>query len=101
MEWDRAVDIIENILPGETVLLETRPSYTPEFVLKFFVDYSRMTGRTLVIDDNLDALHVLVTHLEKLGIELGIEEVPVIKTGGRKSVTLWPAFPFIRSPGFT
>lgn len=86
MQWDRAADIIENILPGETVLLETRPSYTPEFVLKFFVEYSKTVGKTLVIDDNLDALHVLVTHLEKLGVELGIGDVPVIKTGGRKEV---------------
>lgn len=86
MGWKNAGDIVGSVLPGETVLLEYVPSYVPDFTLKFFVDYSRSTDIPLLIDDNFDTLHTLKTHLEKLGVEIDLRDVPVVKTGGKKRV---------------
>ena len=86
MEWEGAFEVLDAVLPGETVLLEYIPSYIPEFVLKAFIEYSRNRGVPLLIDDNFDTLHTIVTHARLLGIEMDLSRVNVIKTGGRENV---------------
>ncbi len=86
MEWEGAFEVLDAVLPGETVLLEYIPSYIPEFVLKAFIEYSRNRGVPLLIDDNFDTLHTIAIHARLLGIDLDLKNVKVIKTGGRKSV---------------
>ena len=86
MRWEGAFEILDSILPGETVLLEYTPSYIPEFVLKALLDYSKERNISVIIDDNFDALYTIATHARFLGINLDLEDVAVIKTGGREQV---------------
>jgi hypothetical protein len=83
MEWKNAFKIVDFILPGETVLVEYTTSYIPEFLLEFFVEYSRERGTSLLIDDDFDALHTLVTHAKFLEMEVDLSDVYVLKTGGK------------------
>jgi len=86
MEWEDAFEILNSILPGETVLLEYTPSYVPEFVLKAFVEYSKERKVPLLIDDDFDTLHTIATHARFLGVELDLSGAKVIKTGGKEEV---------------
>ncbi len=83
MEWKRAFEIADAILPGETVLVEYTTSYLPEFFLKFFVEYSRERRIPLLIDDDFDSLHTILAHAKFLELEIDLDEVYVLKTGGR------------------
>jgi hypothetical protein len=82
MEWREASEIIDSILKGETVLIEYTTSYIPEFLLRFFVDYSKETGTTLLIDDDFDALHAIYTHAEFIELDIDLSGAYVLKTGG-------------------
>lgn len=86
MEWRRAFGIVDSILEGETVLVEYTTSYIPEFLLKFFVEYSKERSVPLLIDDNFDSLHVVYTHAQFLGIDIDVDDVYVLKTGGKHDV---------------
>ncbi|ASJ08562.1 hypothetical protein A3L11_04670 [Thermococcus siculi] len=83
MEWEKAAEVMNRILPGETVLVEYTTSYIPEFLLRFFVDYSKRTGTALLIDDNFDTLHTIITHAEFMNLTIDLRDVYVQKTGGR------------------
>ncbi|ASJ11801.1 DUF257 family protein [Thermococcus thioreducens] len=83
MKWEKATEIIDSILPGETVLLKYRTSYIPEFVLRFFIDYSQEKGIPLLVDDNFDSLHTLAIHAKTLNLPLDLDSVYVLKTGGK------------------
>lgn len=74
--------LVETIQPGETVLIEHRTSYVPEFTLKLIADYTRGNGIPLVIDDNFDTLYTLILHLRLMGVEVDLDHAYVIKTGG-------------------
>ncbi|WP_297420570.1 DUF257 family protein [Thermococcus sp.] len=84
MEWEDAFEILDSILPGETVLLEYTPSYIPEFVLKAFVEYSKERKVPLLIDDDFDTLHTIATRARFLGVEMDLSGAKVIKTGGKE-----------------
>lgn len=83
MEWEKASEIADSILPGETVLVKYTTSYIPEFLLKFFVDYSEERGIPLLIDDNFDSLHTLITHAKFMNLSIDLSGVYVLKTGGK------------------
>lgn len=74
--------LVETIQPGETVLIEHRTSYVPEFTLKLVADYTKENGVPLVIDDNFDTLYTLILHLRLMGVEVDLDHAYVIKTGG-------------------
>ncbi len=86
MEWEGAFEVLDSILPGETVLVEYTPSYIPEFVLKAIIEYSKERNLQVLIDDNFDTLHTIAIHARLLGIDLDLGSVKVIKTGGKKPV---------------
>jgi len=88
MEWKKTTEIVDSVLPGETVLVEYTTSYTPEFLLRFFADYTSERGISLIIDDNFDALHKIITHARSIGltIDLNTANIYVLKTGGKFDV---------------
>ncbi|ASJ14640.1 DUF257 family protein [Thermococcus radiotolerans] len=83
MEQGKVAEIIDSVLPGETVLVTYTTSYIPEFALKFFIEYSREKGIPLVIDDNFDTLHAIIIHAKTMGLSLDLDNVYVLKTGGK------------------
>ncbi|AJC71293.1 hypothetical protein X802_03255 [Thermococcus guaymasensis DSM 11113] len=88
MEWKKVADIIDSILPGETVLVEYTTSYIPEFLLRFFADYTAEKNIPLIIDDDFDTLYTILTHAKSidLSIDLNRDNVYVLKTGGKFEV---------------
>lgn len=88
MEWEKALEIVESILPGETVLVKYTTSYIPEFLLRFFVDYTAEKGIPLIIDDNFDALHTILVHAKLMNLTINIDrdDIYVLKTGGKFEV---------------
>nr|WP_240922811.1 DUF257 family protein [Thermococcus sp. Bubb.Bath] len=83
---DAIFKMFEGIKPGEIVLLEYLPSHIPEFFVKEVVEYAKAKGLPLIIDDNFDTLPVIVNNMDTLDISIDINNVPVIKTGGRIDV---------------
>ncbi|QDA30747.1 hypothetical protein FH039_02770 [Thermococcus indicus] len=88
MEWEKALEIADSVLPGETVLVRYTTSYIPEFLLRFFVDYAAERDVPLLIDDNFDALHTILVHAKFMNLTINIDRdnVYVLKTGGRFEV---------------
>ncbi|MCD6372766.1 MAG: DUF257 family protein [Thermococcus sp.] len=88
MEWKTTAKIVDSVLPGETVLMEYTTSYIPEFLLRFFVDYTTEKNIPLVIDDDFDALYTILTNARRIGltIDLDRDNVYVLKTGGKFEV---------------
>ncbi|ASJ03996.1 DUF257 family protein [Thermococcus barossii] len=86
MEQEKVAEIIDSVLPGETVLVKYTTSYIPEFTLKFFIEYSKERGVPLVIDDNFDTLHAIAIHAKTMGLSLDLDSVYVLKTGGKFDV---------------
>lgn len=88
MEWKTTAKIVDSVLPGETVLMEYTTSYIPEFLLRFFVDYTTEKNIPLVIDDDFDALYTILTNARRIGltIDLDRDNVYVLKTGGKFDV---------------
>ncbi|WP_297091075.1 DUF257 family protein [Thermococcus sp.] len=86
MNWEKATEIADSLLPGETVLVKYTTSYIPEFLLKFFVDYSKRKEIPLLIDDNFDTLHSIAIRAEMMNLPLKLDDVYVIKTGGKLDV---------------
>jgi hypothetical protein len=80
---DAIFTMFEGIKPGEIVLLEYLPSYIPEFFVKEAVEYAKAKGVPIIIDDNFDTLPVIISNMGILGISIDIDNVSVIKTGGR------------------
>jgi hypothetical protein len=78
--------MFESIKPGEIVLLEYLPSYIPEFFVKEAIEYAKAKGMPIIIDDNFDTLPVIVHNMDMLGISIDMDDVSVIKTGGRVEV---------------
>lgn len=79
--------IIDRIKPGETVLIECSTNSTfPDLATLFFVRYARSRGLPVIIDDNFDALYPIYQHLKFLGKAGELEDVAVLKTGGRMEV---------------
>ncbi|AFK22525.1 DUF257 family protein [Pyrococcus sp. ST04] len=71
---------------GETILITYPPSFVPEFVVLKLLQYAREKEIPVLIDDNFDALAVLITRLRLLGINLNLGEAYVIKTGGKQRI---------------
>ncbi len=87
MDLDNVAEIIDSILPGESVLLKYHTSYIPEFILRFFIDYSKERGVSLLVDDNFDSLNTIAIHAKTLGLPpLDLDGVYVVKTGGKYEV---------------
>jgi len=88
MDWKKAVELVDSILPGETVLLKYTTSYIPEFLLRFFVDYTSKRNIPLVIDDDFDTLYTILAHAKRinLSIDLNRDNVYVLKTSGKFEV---------------
>ncbi|WP_258085008.1 DUF257 domain-containing protein [Thermococcus thermotolerans] len=86
MKWEKATEIADSILPGETVLVKYTTSYIPEFLLRFFVEYSEKSGIPILIDDNFDTLHSILIRAKMMNLSLNLNKVYVIKTGGKLDV---------------
>ncbi len=79
-------DILDKIQFGESVLVECKPSYIPEFTVLALLKYSRRKNLPIIIDDNLDMLYTIKTNLELFGVHEDFSDVYVIKTGGKMEV---------------
>ncbi|GAB6102780.1 DUF257 domain-containing protein [Thermococcus atlanticus] len=79
-------DILDTLKFGESILIECRPSYIPEFTVLALTRYARRRNLPVIIDDNLDMLYTIKTNLELFGVKEDFSDVNVIKTGGRIEV---------------
>jgi len=88
MERKTTAEIVDSVLPGETVLVEYTTSYIPEFLLRFFLDYTAERDIPLLIDDYFDALHTITTNARRIGLTIDLDQdnVYVLKTGGKFDV---------------
>lgn len=94
------LNYLNSIKPGETVLIEYRTSYTPEFALLALVKWAKETGKEVIIDDNFDTLPVIMNHLRLLGVQEDVfKDVKVAKIGGRiKEGNIVATIPFHPDP---
>lgn len=79
-------NLFDKIKSGETVLVEYYPSFVPELGVVALLKYARSRRMQAIIDDNLDSLHTVKSHLKFLGIEEDFSDVLVLKTGGKRMV---------------
>ncbi|MFA4662539.1 DUF257 family protein [Pyrococcus kukulkanii] len=83
-------DVIMKLLDipkfGETVLVKYPPSFVPEFMVLKVIQYAKMKNIKVLIDDNFDALAILETRLKILGVKYNLDDVYVIKTGGKRKI---------------
>ncbi|NJE05375.1 hypothetical protein E3E36_04305 [Thermococcus sp. M36] len=80
-------DVVSNIRPGETVLLEYTPVSSPELLLYLLHRACTRMDIPLLIDDVSDTFPEYITRLEIAGISVeSLLEVPVIKVGGSRGV---------------
>lgn len=79
---DGIFEIIDKIKFGEIVLLEHGSSFVPELGVLLLLKYARVKNLPVVIDDNLDTLFLIKSHLEFFGIKEEFKDCHVIKTGG-------------------
>ncbi len=88
MEWKNVIEIVESILPGETVLVKYTTSYIPEFLLRFFIDYTGEKNIPLIIDDDFDTLYTILAHAKHINLTINLDRdnVHVLKTGGQFEV---------------
>ena len=87
MSREQLEKIFSGIRPGETVLIEYKPSSSPELLLYFMVRYCSRKGVEVIIDDLADTLIEFITRLKLKGISTQeIEEAKVMKIGGYRSI---------------
>ena len=76
-------DYAETIRKGEDLLVEYSSHEPIHLLFQILLKYLREKGRSFVIVDALDQLHVFKTHLALAGISTGtIDNARVIKLGG-------------------
>jgi len=84
---DEITTLMDSLKPGEIVLLLYDESLIPEFAFLFLVKYARNRGMTILVDDILDSLYVVVKHLEYIGVDTSfVNDIFVLKVGGSKRV---------------
>ncbi|WP_048149605.1 DUF257 family protein [Palaeococcus ferrophilus] len=87
MSLQEVYTLLDSMKFGETVLVEYQsPSYILDFLLLLLKHYADERGLPLVIDDNLDILHVVNEHLKLFGVEGAFDGAMVVKTGGKINV---------------
>lgn len=79
---DEIFEIVDKIKFGEIVLLEHEHSFVPELGVLLLLRYAKMKNLPVIIDDNLDTLFLIKSHLEFFGIKEEFKDCYVIKTGG-------------------
>ncbi|NJF24642.1 DUF257 family protein [Thermococcus sp. Bubb.Bath] len=76
-------DYAETLKRGEDVLIEYTSNEPIHLFFQILMKYLKEKGRSFVIVDALDQLHVFKTHLALVGIDTGmIDNARVIKLGG-------------------
>ena len=75
-------ELLEQIWPGGTTIVENRASLGIEFALHAFIQYSKKKGIPLIVEDIFDTLPVYMTHLRLMGVRVNDSDVKVIKVGG-------------------
>lgn len=68
---DRGVTIIENSAP-----------LGAEFALHMLIEYSKLRGIPLIVEDIFDTLPVYLAHLKLMGVSFEDSDIKVIKLGG-------------------
>ncbi len=75
-------NMLEQIWPGGTTIIENASSFGGEFTLHAFIHYSKRRRIPLIVEDIFDTLPVYTTHLELMGVRLSKADMKVIKVGG-------------------
>jgi len=79
--------ILDNILPGETVLVEYEAYSSPELFLELLRAYSEQRGKVMLVDDVVDTFSEYITRLKLMGFDVDpMLSASVIKIGGSKEV---------------
>lgn len=87
MSLQEVYALLDSVKFGETVLVEYQsPNYILDFLLLLLKRYADERGFPLVIDDNLDLLHIVNEHLKLFGVKDAFDGAMVIKTGGKINV---------------
>ncbi|AIF68736.1 hypothetical protein PAP_01480 [Palaeococcus pacificus DY20341] len=83
---EKIFELIDKTHFGDMILIEYEPFYAAELVTMILLEYARKGGLSIIIDDNLDCLHIVKEHLRFLGIEEDFKDAFVIKTGGKLNI---------------
>ncbi|USH00802.1 DUF257 domain-containing protein [Thermococcus argininiproducens] len=79
--------VFEELRFGEGVLIEYNSLTHPDLLLYMLIQWAKKREYKVVVDDNLDTFYTFKTTLDLLGLNTRIlEDILVIKTGGRKRV---------------
>ncbi|WP_457750602.1 DUF257 family protein [Thermococcus sp.] len=75
--------ILDKFKGGESVLVEYNPLKRPELFFYEALSYFRAKNMPILIIDILDTLHIFKEHLKFTGIDLQLDDVCVLKEGGK------------------
>lgn len=74
--------IFDQTRDGGVTIIENSAPLGVEFVLHALIEYSKLKGIPLIVEDIFDTLPVYLTHLELMGVSFEYTDINVIKVGG-------------------